>query len=440
MSDSNVRGFADSKLDMFNTECRPPPASFEYRSSDEEPLMRQPPKPTLINSISSEPDPDLHLTPLKQNKPARSLLRPHGANPKVRHRVRFQESAGSSSESIDDAISKVMIAEDFSEDCEIARENTNNNSLSIAERMFPDVSSPNSSNCMFLEDSIDSLSPRLLSVEVIREKNQTQSLSTSTSISDFPTEDELQTDNTFVASEKGSQNRPKDRIPSSEILTKTIDPKGVYFESLSRDEKVATQKRKMAKSIAGKENHFFRSGTVGTDADPIISSTSSLSVNAVDRESTSLFGEPKLNSTLQIAQRIKTLQGKRPNLTSELKKNLENEQQRKQINEKAACKVDLHPNKDLYSGLVSLDVTNFELEEAAITQRQTKVKPVKKKPSSGLEPDLLEFFTEDLQKETAVFSLPGIRNRSIETCKAPALIAFDLYCHNRMWDGLPGIV
>ena len=58
----------------------------------------------------------------------------------------------------------------------------------------------------------------------------------------------------------------------------------------------------------------------------------------------------------------------------------------------------------------------------------------------GMEPDLLEFFTEDLQKETADFTLPGIPNPVIETCKAPSLIAFDLYRHNRLWEGLPGTV
>lgn len=49
------------------------------------------------------------------------------------------------------------------------------------------------------------------------------------------------------------------------------------------------------------------------------------------------------------------------------------------------------------------------------------------------DPDVMEFFSADLQREPLDFSLPGI-SVPIETLStAPASAAFDLYRHNRVW-------
>jgi len=46
----------------------------------------------------------------------------------------------------------------------------------------------------------------------------------------------------------------------------------------------------------------------------------------------------------------------------------------------------------------------------------------------------MEFFTSDLQKEHAEFSLPGLATPSESLSTASHIRAFDLYRHNRVWD------
>lgn len=50
------------------------------------------------------------------------------------------------------------------------------------------------------------------------------------------------------------------------------------------------------------------------------------------------------------------------------------------------------------------------------------------------EPDLMEFFTTELQKEQGEFSLPGLSTPSESLSTASHFRAFDLYRHNRVWD------
>lgn len=403
------------------------------QTPDDEPLVRQPPKPIELNSLNAVPDPDLQLTPLKQNEQPKSLLRSQTGNSKVRHRVRFQESQSFSSDSeqdISNKISEVTISDDL-DHFELEQKNQNNNNLRLGHDSFSDIAPSGPPNFMFFDVDSGVFTPQHTAFEVVREINPKQTPSPTPLTFDFPSDFEIKRNNS-ANSRPYCEKNYQSKVPMPDITTSATAERD--FESLPKEENDAMQTN--IKSISSKPDHF-QVAAVSTDLYPGNAQTLSLPYDAssIDKEP-SLFAQPKLHSTLIIAEKIKALQKKRPDLTRELKKSLVKKEQRDKINEKAASKVDIRSNKDLYPGLISLDVSNLQLAEAATMQRTTKIKHTKKKQTtSGLEPDLLEFFTEDQQKETADFSLPGIPNPAIETCKAPSLIAFDLYRHNRMWEG-----
>lgn len=54
----------------------------------------------------------------------------------------------------------------------------------------------------------------------------------------------------------------------------------------------------------------------------------------------------------------------------------------------------------------------------------------------GREPDLMEFFSPDLQPELPDLTLSGIQPIADSLSTANPILAFDLYRHNRSWDGL----
>ena len=56
--------------------------------------------------------------------------------------------------------------------------------------------------------------------------------------------------------------------------------------------------------------------------------------------------------------------------------------------------------------------------------------------SNHTPPDLMEFLPPGLQKESPDFSLPGIKPLKSGLRSAPHEIAFDLYRHNRVWQGI----
>ena len=299
------------------------------------PWLEQPPKPAELNSLNTDPDPDLQLTPLKQKEQPKSLLRSQTGNSKVRHRVRFQESRSFSSESeqdISDKISKVMITDSLSHS-DITQENQNNNSLSLDDNSFSNVLPPNPTNCLFFDTDSDGFTPDLMSVGVIREINQNQMHSPPNLSSDFPTKMNPQLEkykHKSANSQPYCKNDYTSRITLPDVLKEPDASKDDY---VSKEGSGMIQQKKTSKT---KPSHFQVS-TGSTDLYFSSSQTSSLSADpsSIDKEP-SLFGQPKLHSTLHLAQKIKTLQKKRPDLTSELKKNLENKEQRNKINEKVS--------------------------------------------------------------------------------------------------------
>ncbi|WAR15390.1 hypothetical protein MAR_005495 [Mya arenaria] len=103
-----------------------------------------------------------------------------------------------------------------------------------------------------------------------------------------------------------------------------------------------------------------------------------------------------------------------------------------QINEKAAS----HVNTEgaAFTGLVSLDIPADEISRQQKPVRAKQMKTLKPKSNGNKEPDLMEFFSADRQKESVTFSLQGLPTSTEKLSTASHWRAFDLYRHNRAWN------
>lgn len=52
------------------------------------------------------------------------------------------------------------------------------------------------------------------------------------------------------------------------------------------------------------------------------------------------------------------------------------------------------------------------------------------------EPDIMEFYSSDFQQELPDLTLTGIDPVTESLSTANPILAFDLYRHNRVWEGL----
>ena len=51
-------------------------------------------------------------------------------------------------------------------------------------------------------------------------------------------------------------------------------------------------------------------------------------------------------------------------------------------------------------------------------------------------PDLMEFFSADIQRESPDLSLPGVPPVTFSLQSVPPDLTFSLYRHSRMWNGI----
>ncbi|XP_041377787.1 uncharacterized protein LOC121390119 [Gigantopelta aegis] len=161
----------------------------------------------------------------------------------------------------------------------------------------------------------------------------------------------------------------------------------------------------------------------------------------IDGECEHVFARPEYNRTLKLATELRVVKESRPDVVTVLHKTLSNsEEKRAEINEKAASKVNIP--WDQLSGLVSVEVPADEIcqvekeisQKAKIVKQKVSSKP--KPQKNEREPDLLEFFTPDLQRELPDFSQPGLTKPKTHLTTASHDSAFDLYRHNRVWEGI----
>ncbi|KAH3822279.1 uncharacterized protein LOC127881096 [Dreissena polymorpha] len=145
-----------------------------------------------------------------------------------------------------------------------------------------------------------------------------------------------------------------------------------------------------------------------------------------------MFARPEYNSTLRMKLEADKLRDSEVDLEKALQRKL-TENTKTQINEKAASLV--NPDGTAFSGLVSLDVPVEEVcRQAAIkVNRAKQVRPSKGRSQGHKEPDVMEFFSAERQKESVTFSCPGIPSTTEQLSTASHWRAFDLYRHNRVW-------
>lgn len=152
------------------------------------------------------------------------------------------------------------------------------------------------------------------------------------------------------------------------------------------------------------------------------------------------LARPEFNSALKINQELRNAKAKKPDAWGAVTETLnKNQQKRTQIQEKASSKVNFQMQSGQYSGLIDLDLPIDQIcnsVESEITQKAPVIFLAPAKVPVGKKPDIMEFFSDDLQRELPDLSLTGIPSIAEELTRADPILAFDLYRHNRCWDGL----
>jgi len=161
-----------------------------------------------------------------------------------------------------------------------------------------------------------------------------------------------------------------------------------------------------------------------------------------DSEFEHAFTRPEYNSTLRVRSELDKLASREVDVEAALIDTLaRSEVKRTEVNEKAS----VYTNRlsDQFHNLVTLDTSTESLCDRIVRMRTSRVvtKPktlLSSKKSRDLEkvPDLMEFFSPELQRESPDLSLPGVTPVTSQLLTAPQHIAFDLYRHNRLWNGI----
>ncbi|XP_052082141.1 uncharacterized protein LOC127719851 [Mytilus californianus] len=151
-----------------------------------------------------------------------------------------------------------------------------------------------------------------------------------------------------------------------------------------------------------------------------------------------VFKRPEYNSTLRMRTELQQIKDSEIDVAKALEKKLQlSDTKKTEITEKATSK--LNTKDSMFSGLVSLEIPVEDLCNQVEQSKSNKVSSKTSRPKSQTirhsnEPDLMEFFTAELQKEQGEFSLPGLSAPSESLSTASHFRAFDLYRHNRVWD------
>lgn len=143
-----------------------------------------------------------------------------------------------------------------------------------------------------------------------------------------------------------------------------------------------------------------------------------------------VFMRPEYNSTLRMRKEIESIKESHVDVVKALDKKLQiSETVSSDIREKASTKVNVSSPR--FTGLVSLSVPVEDIDKP----QTFRAKPVKARSQSKTrEPDLMEFFSTEFQRETPELSTPGLSTPSEPLITASPMSAFDLYRHNRVWE------
>lgn len=143
-----------------------------------------------------------------------------------------------------------------------------------------------------------------------------------------------------------------------------------------------------------------------------------------------VFMRPEYNSTLRMRKEIESIKESHVDVVKALDKKLQiSDTVSSDIREKASTKVNVSSPR--FTGLVSLSVPVEDIDKP----QTFRAKPVKARSQSKTrEPDLMEFFSTEFQRETPELSTPGLSTPSEPLVTASPMSAFDLYRHNRVWE------
>ncbi|KAL5015408.1 hypothetical protein ScPMuIL_009678 [Solemya velum] len=151
-----------------------------------------------------------------------------------------------------------------------------------------------------------------------------------------------------------------------------------------------------------------------------------------------VFNRPEFHSTLKMTSEIKQLKESVIDVGKAMKKRLQlTDRTSEQINEKASMKT--NRESTTFLDLICLDVpvedlcTQVQRKQAA---KVTKSMKLKQASTGRREPDLLEFFNTDIQREVADFSQTRVPPPVSSLCTATHKSAFDLYLHNQAWESI----
>ncbi|ESO95653.1 hypothetical protein LOTGIDRAFT_231887 [Lottia gigantea] len=379
------------------------------------------PVPSWRDEISSATDPSLTLTPERSSKPKISN-NPQTTNPPVvtktkmkqKQRVRFdldnddddlhsRDTPDSQSSSNTNSPSKSTPQKAYCPQMYISKpdQNVNDDELDITQ----------------MEDEIITINRRCDSVETAKSDYSEKTNSRSSSVDLSFTETALK----YLAIRESEIS--KSESPNPPQIVDSV-PSHVH-------------KCHAVKNVIVTREYENRS-TPNTYQFPFVDTASS-------RESEHVLARPEYNTTLKISEELKDLKASKPKVAQTLKQKLKSsEETRTDINEKASVKV--NRNGELFSGLVGVDpdINKLCLEvERGITGKvKPKVKSTNKgstasgKKSDPKAPDILEFYTDDRQREIPDLSLTNITIATESLSTADPMTAFDLYRHNRVWDTL----
>lgn len=151
-----------------------------------------------------------------------------------------------------------------------------------------------------------------------------------------------------------------------------------------------------------------------------------------------VFTRPEYNSTLRMRTELEQIKGSEVDVQRALERKLKTSNKKQtEIREKAASRVNQLDEE--FAGLVSLHIPVDNLCSQVEKEKTSRVKSSQATKSQiskdRKEPDLMELFTPRLQKEHPELSVPGLPLPTESLSTASQQSAFDLYRHNRVWEG-----
>ncbi|XP_013404502.1 uncharacterized protein LOC106169559 [Lingula anatina] len=150
-----------------------------------------------------------------------------------------------------------------------------------------------------------------------------------------------------------------------------------------------------------------------------------------------IYARPEFHSTLKVASELKTVKASTIDVAAAVENRLQTSQRVKtKVTEKAVGQVNKQKDSVQFTKLMGLDVPVDELAAVVEVERSAKVKPVVKPKARAKfrEPDIMDFFTPDLQRESVSFSTRSVPLSKPKLRTADPGHAFDLFLHISSWE------